>query len=377
MSQTERPKAQTVEEVVKTFLRYDPFLHHVHIPNAKGRYRSLVGEFDVDVQMNSQGMRDREFSTDRPAGVSRVLVLGDSVAEGAQVSLEATFSKVLEERLNHSGQGGWEVLNAAVSSYSPAPEYLYLKEFGLKFDPQYVVVVFAFNDVMDDHNYYKTAVLDDDLLPLELPPDEALLQAEEAPKGEEPKVPVTIAIKNYLKERSKLYRTLAETYDRYQIRRGMVAFGGISPPRGHKPENPATENPFGIFKENLSAEEEKAWQTSERLLAAIGRLCRSAGVEFLLVIAPPGNQVNAGEWKVGKKWWGFKADEVLRSRAMQDRLVRLGQREGIRVVDLLPYFQEISGPEKLYFDFDGHWTPQGHLRVAEQIHEAMIKVKKG
>ncbi len=369
----ELSKPQTVGEVVKTFLRYDPLFHHAHIPHARGYYRSPVGEFETEILMNSHGMRDHEFSVERPTGVSRLLVLGDSVAEGAQVSLEETFPKCLETVLNRVRPGRWQVLNASVSSYSPAPEYLYLKERGVLFDPQWVVVVFSFNDVTDDHQYYKTAILDEEGLPVKLPADEEALQTATHSTEITNGTPMRTAVNNYLRERLRTYRSLAEGYHRFQMRRGTVAFGGIAPPRGYRPENPLTENPFAIFKETLSEEEEDAWQLSERLLASIGRLCRARRTKFLLVIAPPGNQVDKEQWKVGKKWWGFSHEDVITSTAMQRRLIALGKREGFAVLDLLPFLRQEAQAAKLYFDFDGHWTARGHLKVAEFIYQALRK----
>src|SRR5438045_2429569 len=52
------------------------------------------------VQVNSAGLRDREHPIEKPAGVYRVAVLGDSYAEAMQVNQEDAFWHVLEGRLS-------------------------------------------------------------------------------------------------------------------------------------------------------------------------------------------------------------------------------------------------------------------------------------
>src|SRR5258708_62828 len=43
------------------------------------------------LQINAHGLRDRDFSYDKRAGVQRVLLLGDFITEGVQVPSERTF----------------------------------------------------------------------------------------------------------------------------------------------------------------------------------------------------------------------------------------------------------------------------------------------
>ncbi len=61
---------------------------------------------------NSDGFHERETGPRRP-GVTRVLVVGDSVVWGFGLSLEQTITRVAERALG----AGWEVLNNAQSGY--------------------------------------------------------------------------------------------------------------------------------------------------------------------------------------------------------------------------------------------------------------------
>jgi hypothetical protein len=71
------------------------------------------------VRVNSAGLRDREHSIDRPEGVYRIAVLGDSYAEAMQVDIKDTFWWLLQEKLTRCAyQPGKrvEVINFGVSA---------------------------------------------------------------------------------------------------------------------------------------------------------------------------------------------------------------------------------------------------------------------
>ena len=67
-------------------------------------------QYGHEVTFNSAGMRDREHVADKPAGVFRVLLLGDSFMEALQVPFEASLASLLEKSLaeanRQAGRGG-------------------------------------------------------------------------------------------------------------------------------------------------------------------------------------------------------------------------------------------------------------------------------
>ena len=62
----------------------------LHAPDTRGTF------FGVDVEIDSRGFRDREHG-DKPAGATRVALLGDSVTFGWGVAYGDRFSEILEE----------------------------------------------------------------------------------------------------------------------------------------------------------------------------------------------------------------------------------------------------------------------------------------
>jgi hypothetical protein len=72
----------------------NPQLSFSHAPN---RSAFLMG---VPVSINSYGLRDREYSVEKPPNVYRIVMLGDSTTLGWGVPEEQTVAKILERELN-------------------------------------------------------------------------------------------------------------------------------------------------------------------------------------------------------------------------------------------------------------------------------------
>ncbi len=111
----------------------------------KPNYRNPDADFSRTYPaINSHGQRDVERAIEKPAGVRRVILLGDSVVEGHDVrDLDGTISRRLEALYP---DGKTEVLNFGVSGYCTLAEVELLRVKGLRFDPDVVVLLFVGND---------------------------------------------------------------------------------------------------------------------------------------------------------------------------------------------------------------------------------------
>lgn len=117
-------------------------------PGARYRHKSADGTWMFSI--NRQGMRaDRDFAYEKPAGVRRIVSLGDSYTIGYEVDVDQTFSSVLERELRDAGIAV-EVLNAGVSGFSNAEECLYLERELLRYQPDLVLLSFVGNDLVDN-----------------------------------------------------------------------------------------------------------------------------------------------------------------------------------------------------------------------------------
>lgn len=121
----------------------NPDLSFAHAP---GKSAFLMG---VPVSINSHGLRDREFSQTKAAGVYRIVTLGDSTTFGWGVPESQTVAKILEREMNRSGLAGYrsvEVLNAGVGNYDTVQEYNHYLTFDRAFHPDLVILEYFIND---------------------------------------------------------------------------------------------------------------------------------------------------------------------------------------------------------------------------------------
>lgn len=120
----------------------DPMLSFAHVPNGSA---FLMG---VPVSINSHGLRDREYSLEKPPGVYRIVMLGDSTTFGWGVPEEQTVAKILERQLNATGRGQrrFEVLNAGVGNYGTVQEYHHYLTYDRAFKPDLAILTYFIND---------------------------------------------------------------------------------------------------------------------------------------------------------------------------------------------------------------------------------------
>jgi lysophospholipase L1-like esterase len=100
-----------------------------------------------EVTLNAHGLRDDEVPYDKPVGEKRILVLGDSVAFGWGVAQGETFSDRMEPLLAEQTGDRWQVINAGVNGYNTQQEATFLRIEGMRYSPDYVLLVYVSNDV--------------------------------------------------------------------------------------------------------------------------------------------------------------------------------------------------------------------------------------
>lgn len=95
------------------------------------------------VRLNSWGFRERELTFDKPPGVYRIAVIGDSVTFGYGIPDRERFSNHLHDRLAPRGR---EVLNFGRPGTDTADHIADLKDFVLRTRPDFVLLQWYVND---------------------------------------------------------------------------------------------------------------------------------------------------------------------------------------------------------------------------------------
>ncbi len=98
---------------------------------------------------NSQGWRDVDHNFEKPQGVIRILVVGDSVTFGRGVPVDKLYSRVLEQLLKQSGYNA-EVISMGYGGWGTDQELEALINEGVRYSPDIVISQFTSNDLWNN-----------------------------------------------------------------------------------------------------------------------------------------------------------------------------------------------------------------------------------
>jgi lysophospholipase L1-like esterase len=113
-----------------------------------------VAAAEVEYRINAAGLRGPEVEEEKPPGVTRVAVLGDSIAFGYWVAEGDGFPRQLERMLNAGAAAGRvEVLNFGVPGYNLEQATEALRSRALRFAPDLVVLALCLNDLEGAFSY--------------------------------------------------------------------------------------------------------------------------------------------------------------------------------------------------------------------------------
>jgi len=320
----------------------DPVVGQIHVPN---KQRTISGiEYTHKIKINSHGFNDREYPYEKPAGTFRIIVLGDSFTEGFQVPLEETFHEVLEKKLNQGGDGNYEVISLGMSAFGTGQEYLMLKNYGLRYEPDLVIVLMNEGDVETNsnklHKYPHIPYFSLENGELVLNPFEPFERS---------------ALRKFLGENSQLAHFVFE-----RIKRATLT--------------ESTSIPYTAYTySDYDSKWDEAWEITKLLIIAIDEESKSNDAGFLLVKIVNRVQLNPSEFEEGLKKYsdteGFnwdleKPEKILRNFTKENSILYL---------ELLPGFKEkYTKPTDFHYTYDAHWNKQGHALAAELIYEKLV-----
>lgn len=327
------------------FCEYDSLLGWKKIPSFTGLHRTI--EYEIEERINSLGLRGPEISITPPAGVKRVLFLGDSFTEGYTVEYEHLFTTLLERKMNEMCPDSIQVINAGTGGYSTDQELLYFENYGRLFQPDVVVLMFCTNDVWYNGQpsywrgykpYFEKTDTDSLILrnvPVPLPQD----------------MPAIEKVKTWLLLHSRLVQKL-------NALKNMLL-----------PEEKRIPDEWRIYRVHPSEEMERCWQITESLLARLSKEVSKAGARLLVFYIPEKVEIDENAW-----------NQLLRTYRLEpvnydphqpaNHLERLCEKLGVDLIVSVEDFErkQQQQPDKpLYYQIDYHWNEAGHALVSELL----------
>jgi hypothetical protein len=314
----------------------------LHLPNMS----QFSSRFGHEIVTNSAGMRDHEHDLNKPPGVYRILVLGDSFMEANQVKFEDAFVSVLGQRLKEGASRPVEVINASVSGWGTDDELAYLTRYGIRFHPDLVLVGMTLhNDVQDNlmEEFHSYANGDLRERPAEEMPlaDFALLQ-----------------VKEFLASRSHLYQMLLRAKRSSWIR---------------NEEKRLNTHVAGLLAKEQTASIKRGWNMTRLLFRKMKQRSAEIGAPLVVFLIPLRMQISDRNLQGFLDGHDMTRDQIILDQP-QRTMMQIGTVEGIMVMDLLTGFrrQEKMAPDRLYLEEEGHWTAAGHRLAADLVADQLI-----
>lgn len=297
-------------------------------PGASGTFpgSSLVYEANTD------GFRDQRYERPKPAGVFRILVLGDSVTFGVGVPPKRSFAKRLEARLNHvAGRVGgpkFEVLNMGVGGYNPFNEAALLDDIGESYEPDLVLVQFCINDLNDPTAHFDLHTrLHLGTIPDEAYPDPSARRAPAEAPG--------------LALRLCRYSRLCSLIDDAKLAANALMIRGEEVRSAMRP---------------VEDDDGPEWPWLESMYRRIAGTSRGLGAEFAVLAFPYRAQLQGVD-----------------GHPVSQKLAAMGERNGWTTVDPLESFRAATAErgQRLFLDW-WHPTAAGHQLAAVEIGRSLV-----
>ncbi|PYQ17417.1 MAG: hypothetical protein DMF80_00690 [Acidobacteria bacterium] len=348
------------EAAARPLSRYHDVLGWEKTPGAEQTVRRP--EFQITLKFNSKGLRGPERDYARPRGTHRVLLLGDSFAEGYYVQEEQTVRAVLEDLLDRDGCGRWEVINGGTIAYSTDQEYLFYRAEGQRYGAEAVVLLFYYNDL-----YYNASPLgpggeakpyfevEDGRLALRNSPVPAPTRG--LLNRQEPGIPPPRPWHGSVALRLLSNRTVDSSPGLHRL---LARLGLVEPV---SPEAPREYWPFG---RDHPREVNDMWERTRSILAALKAEAESHAARLAVLYVPVRFEVNDAVWDLSRQ--RYRMGRRWDRDAVALRLASVCQELGIPFADPRAELrrQESAGAPA-YYTRDVHWTASGNAVAARTI----------
>ena len=358
-----------------SLITYDERRGFAPRPGAKGWY---TYEGKSYVEINKDGLRDRDYSLAKPEDTVRIAVLGDSFTEAWQVPVTETFWSVMESELANCptfANQEVEVINFGVSNYGTAQQLLTLRHKAWQYQPDIVVLaMFTGNDIINNSKK------------LEKDPMRPFFVYQE---GELVLDNSFRELPSYQKEKSLLWRSFktASNYSRVVQLLGKSAssirFSQPTQAQDQKTEPEVKPQPrmVSINPQSYQPPNEpvwqEAWQITESLLGIMNNEVQQKEVEFLVTTISNPQEVHPDPnfRQQFKEYW--EIDSLIYPN---QRIENAGKDKGFSVLNLSPSLRSYAEENQVClhgFDkkmiCDGHWNSEGHRLAGQKIAQRLCQ----
>ncbi|MFC1497926.1 hypothetical protein ACFLS1_05570 [Verrucomicrobiota bacterium] len=342
----------------KIFVQHHPVLGWSKKPDFAGKH--VTSEYSITEQINSRGIRGPEYSYTKKTNERRIIILGDSFAEGYTVQFQDLFSEVLKKELNSTSSNiTYETINMGTAGYSTDQELLCFTEEGKRYSPDITVILFYYNDVWlnNQTKYWRGQK------PV-FRYREGKLIAENIP-APPPEINTWSKIQGWIYEKFYVFRFI---HDRSaSIRKGVPENSDR-----HASNIPLTVT---VLKKETNEKANEAWRITEGLLELFAKETDNAGSKLLVVYVPMREAIHSEDWRKTLKTYNIK-EENWDVNLPLERVETICRNKNIPFCDLTQPFKEkaLNSQTRLYYKIDRHWNKEGHALTGKVIAKKILQM---
>jgi hypothetical protein len=259
------------------------------------------------------------ITLEKPDGMKRIVILGDSLTFGDGVKATETYPFKLQKKLNEHGNDQFKVLNLGIMGINTDQEAMILTQenpyFGypaLFFEPDLLILTFCVND-------------------LELMPD---------PKPRPGTLFLPKPIHKYFTRKFKLYYFIHVKLNQ------LLAILGM-------------QDSYSEYLQKIYLHDTHEWKLFQDYLNFIIKVARHQKIEMLLVIFPSIN----------------KLDDSHPFLDLYSEITAIGRTYGIEVLDLFPYFKGKKPYSVRVSFYNGHPNDQAYEIASEAMYTTIVEKK--
>ncbi len=308
---------------------------------------AYLPQFGMTASFNSAGMRDREHGYEKPPGVFRVLVLGDSFMEALQVPFESSLPSLLERALHQQTGKTIEVINAGTSGWGTDDELRYLTSYGLRWKPDLVLVAMTLhNDVSDNlreewHTLHNGALV-----------EQPRMQASSLRYA-------IIRFKAFISTRLQIYQLWRKVWHGGELQQVGTDLN---------------RHIIDLCREPTPPRIARGIELTERLLDRIRTVVAAEGGRVVLALLPLRVQTSDQLFAQFVQSANAATQEMKLDKPQQ-LIGPSAEGLGIPVINLLQPFRQWTADSTgaLYIESDGHWTEAGHRLATGVVANELIQ----
>jgi len=331
------------------------------------------------VTTNNDGFHDRQHSIEKPQGIFRIAVLGDSQVESLQVPLEKMAYTLLEKKLNEKLNGEKvEILSFGHAGNGQLLDKLYLDKYVLKYHPNLVIDLFLVaNDPRDDNRPLADIYV-------RQTGDSSVYSKPYASLNSDGTIDYTSALnlasmsiqKSTLKQVEdntiKKSALAAWLYNDYRNLKTNFAQKKSTQTGDQKSSLDSMPVDLQVVLKDYPVEWEQAWKVEEKLLKDISMDVKNSGAKFLLISSADEFRVDSANLSWQKDYpdkLDFDEPErILGSFSSQNDLNYLPLQADIKA-------KSLSEGLNISFPCDGHWNATTHSWVAQIMTDYLLAHK--